>query len=123
MTPGARTDSVGVSGGSGSNTVIDPSIIAPDAGRPISGAGIPANACVGPVTDAGPRFDTVSSASATKPATNPANKAYVGSFQVVDCTTGQRRHADRRRHERARRRGDHRDRPAVLVDDRDAGRR
>ncbi len=87
LTPGARTDSVGVGGISGTNTVIDPNIVAPDAGRPITGAGIPANACVGPVTDAGPRFDTGSSSAATKPASNPADKAYVGSFQVVDCTT------------------------------------
>jgi Phosphoesterase family len=88
LTPGARTDSVGVSGSTKTNLVVDPSITAPDAGRPISGTGIPANACVGPVTDAGPRFDTASSASATKPSTNPANKAYYGSFQLVDCTTG-----------------------------------
>jgi hypothetical protein len=87
LTPGARTDAVGVSGSSGSNVVTDPGITAPDAGRPITGAGIPANACVGPVSDQGPRFDTVSSAATTKAATNPANKAYVGSFQVVDCTS------------------------------------
>lgn len=87
LTPGARTDSTGVGGSNGSNVITDPSITAPDAGRPISGAGIPANACVGPVTDIGPRFDTVSSASPTKATTNPANKAYVGSFQVVDCTS------------------------------------
>lgn len=87
MSPGARTDTAGVSGATGSNVITDPGITAPDAGRPISGAGIPANACVGPVSDLGPRFDTVSSASATKAATNPANKAYVGSFQVVDCTS------------------------------------
>jgi hypothetical protein len=29
----------------------------------------------------------VSSSSPTKAPTNPANKAYVGSFEVVDCTT------------------------------------
>ena len=88
LTPGPRTDTVGVSGSSGTNSVVDPAITAPDAGRPISGTGIPANACVGPVTDSGPRFDTASSASPTKPASNPANKAYYGSFQLVDCTTG-----------------------------------
>ncbi len=87
-TPGARTDSTGVSGSSGGASVIDPNITAPDAGRQISGAGIPANACVGPVTDSGPRFDTASSAATTKPASNPANKAYYGSFKLVDCTTG-----------------------------------
>ena len=87
LTPGARTDSTGVGGSIGSDVVTDPAITAPDAGRAISGAGIPANACVGPVTDAGPRFDTVSSAATTKPATNPANKAYIGTFQVVDCTS------------------------------------
>jgi hypothetical protein len=87
MTPGARSDSTGVSGSSGSNVITDPSITAPDAGRQISGTGIPANACVGPVTDRGPRFDTASSAATTKAPTNPANKAYVGTFQVVDCTS------------------------------------
>ena len=64
-----------------------PASLAPDAGRPISGPGIPANACVGPVSDAGPRFDTVSSAASTKATTNPANKAYIGTFEVVDCTS------------------------------------
>jgi hypothetical protein len=87
LTPGARTDTVGVSGSAGSDVITDPAILAPDAGRPISGAGIPDNACVGPVTDAGPRFDTASSAAATKPATNPADKAYIGTFEVVDCTS------------------------------------
>lgn len=85
LTPGARTDTTGVSGGTGSNVITDPAITAPDAGRPISGTGIPANACVGPVTDTGPRFDTAPTGSST--ATNPANKAYFGSFQVVDCTS------------------------------------
>jgi hypothetical protein len=87
LTPGSRTDSTGVNGAIGSDVITDPSITAPDAGRLISGAGIPANACVGPVTDAGPRFDTVSSAASVKGATNPANKAYIGTFEVVDCTT------------------------------------
>jgi hypothetical protein len=87
LTQGARTDSTGVGGSIGSDVITDPAITAPDAGRSISGTGIPANACVGPVTDAGPRFDTASSAAATKPATNPGNKAYIGTFEVVDCTT------------------------------------
>jgi hypothetical protein len=87
LTPGARTDSVGVSGGIGSDVITDPGITAPDAGRAISGAGIPANACVGPVTDAGPRFDTTSNTGSTKTLTNPANKAYIGTFDVVDCTS------------------------------------
>ena len=87
LTPGARTDSNGVGGTIGSDVVTDPAVTAPDAGRPISGTGIPANACVGPVTDSGPRFDTASSAAATKPVTNPADKAYIGTFQVVDCTS------------------------------------
>ena len=88
-TPGARTDSTGVSGAAGSDVITDPKITAPDAGRPISGDGIPANACVGPVSDAGPRFDTVSSNApgSADPATNPADKAYIGTFEVVDCTT------------------------------------
>jgi hypothetical protein len=87
LTPGARTDTTGVSGSPGSDVVTDPSITAPDAGRAITGTGIPANACVGPVSDSGPRFDTVSSANPTKATTNPANKAYIGTFQVVDCTS------------------------------------
>jgi hypothetical protein len=87
LTPGSRTDTSGVSGAIGSDVITDPSITAPDAGRPISGTGIPANSCVGPVTDGGPRFDTVSSAASVKAATNPANKAYIGTFDVVDCTT------------------------------------
>ncbi|HET9691182.1 MAG TPA: hypothetical protein VFP61_08510 [Acidimicrobiales bacterium] len=87
--PGARTDSTGVSGGIGGDVVTDPTVTAPDAGRPVAGAGVPANACVGPVSDAGPRFDTVSSnaPAGADPATNPKDKAYVGSFEVVDCTT------------------------------------
>jgi hypothetical protein len=86
--PVARTDSTGVSGSAGSEVITDPQILAPDAGRPITGAGIPANACVGPVTDSGPRTDTVSStAKSGQPATNPADVAYIGTFQVVDCTT------------------------------------
>ena len=76
-----------MSGSAGSDVITDPTITAPDAGRPISGTGIPANACVGPVTDTGPRFDTVSSAAPAKAPTNPANKAYIGTFQVVDCTS------------------------------------
>jgi hypothetical protein len=92
-TPGARTDgaSAGVSGSPGSDVVTDENITAPDAGRAVSGTGVPTNACVGPVTDAGPRFDTVSSTAAggTRPATNAGDKAYIGSFQVVDCTTNQ----------------------------------
>jgi len=87
LTPGSRTDSTGVNGAIGSDIITDPAITAPDAGRPISGDGIPANACVGPVTDAGPRFDTVSTAAGTKAPSNPANKAYIGTFDVVDCTT------------------------------------
>ena len=87
LTPGARTDSTGVSGAIGGDMITDPSITAPDAGRPISGTGIPVNACVGPVTDTGARFDTVSSANPVKAPTNPANKAYIGSFEVVDCTS------------------------------------
>ena len=82
-----RTDTTGVSGAIGSDVITDPAITAPDAGRPISGAGIPANSCVGPVTDGGPRFDTVSSAASVKDATNPGNKAYIGTFDVVDCTS------------------------------------
>ncbi|MBV9661534.1 MAG: hypothetical protein JO337_10285 [Acidimicrobiales bacterium] len=91
LTPGSRTDTTGVSGAAGSDVITDPSILAPDAGRSISGTGIPANACVGPVTDAGPRTDTVSSsaASSSRPVTNPANKAYIGTFQVVNCATNQ----------------------------------
>ena len=108
-----------MSGGTGSDLVTDPNITAPDAGRPISGAGIPSNACVGPVTDNGPRFDTAATGSSTP--TNPANKAYFGSFQVVDCTsnapqplTGAVTSVTLAAETTA-------DRPAVLVDHRDAG--
>jgi hypothetical protein len=83
--PAARTDATGVSGSAGNDVITDPAILAPDAGRAISGTGIPDNACVGPVTDSGPRFDTAPTGSHT--ATNPADKAYTGSFEVVDCTT------------------------------------
>ncbi len=121
LTPGARTDTVGVSGSSGSNIITDPSILAPDAGRPITGTGIPSNACVGPVTDTGPRFDTVSSASATKAPTNPANKAFVGNVPGGGLHHQRGRRAHRRRDERELRRGDCRDRPAPVVHDRDAG--
>ena len=85
--PGTRTDTVGVSGTDAGAQIIDPSILATDAGRPVSGTNIPAGALVGPVTDSGPIFNTVSSAAGTTPAAgNPANKAYQGSFQLVDAS-------------------------------------
>lgn len=87
--PGARADTTGVSSDGTDNVIVDPAVTAPDAGRTVIGTGIPANSCVGAVSDTGPRFDTVSSAAAasSRPASNPGDKAYVGSFQVVTCGT------------------------------------
>ncbi|HTR89295.1 MAG TPA: alkaline phosphatase family protein [Solirubrobacteraceae bacterium] len=48
--PGARTDA-SATAGEGSSTIADNAIVATDAGRSVSGAGIPAGAYVGQVTD------------------------------------------------------------------------
>jgi len=68
--PAARTDTV--SGGSGSSTITDNSILADDTGRAVTGTNIPADSFVGAVTDTGPQFPTSNTGSAT-----------VGSFQLV----------------------------------------
>ena len=48
--PGARTDA-GANAASGSSTIADNSVVATDAGRSVTGTGIPAGAFVGAVTD------------------------------------------------------------------------
>jgi hypothetical protein len=83
LTPGARTDTLGVSGGTTSNVITDPNVLAPDAGRSLTGTNIPAGSFVGPVSDTGPNFATVGAGQTANPA-NPANKAYTGTFQLVD---------------------------------------
>ncbi len=50
--PAARTDTV--TGGTGSSEISDPSILADDTGREVTGTNIPANSFVGAVTDTGP---------------------------------------------------------------------
>ena len=68
--PGARTDTV--TGGTGSNVITDPSILANDTGRAVTGTNIPANSFVGAVTNTGPEFPTTSTGAVT-----------TGSFQLV----------------------------------------
>jgi Phosphoesterase family len=67
--PAARTDTV--TGTSGS-IITDPSILADDTGRAVTGTNIPANSFVGAVTNTGPLFPTTSSGAAS-----------TGSFQLV----------------------------------------
>jgi phosphoesterase family protein len=69
--PKARTDAA-ATGGAGSSTISDNSIVADDTGRAVTGTNIPANSFVGAVTDTGPQFPTTNTGSAT-----------VGSFQLV----------------------------------------
>ena len=71
--PSARADA-GASAPANSATIIDPSVVATDAGRSVTGTGIPAGAFVGQITDT----PTVP-ASATDPAD-------VGFFTLVDST-------------------------------------
>jgi Phosphoesterase family len=70
--PGARTDAA-ATGGAGSSTISDNSILADDTGREVTGTNIPASSFVGAVSDTGPQFPTTNTGSAT-----------VGSFQLVD---------------------------------------
>jgi len=70
--PKARTDA-SATGGAGSSTISDNSIVADDTGRAVTGTNIPADSFVGAVTDTGPQFPTTNTGSAT-----------VGSFQLVD---------------------------------------
>jgi len=67
--PAARTDTV--TGTSGS-IITDPSILADDTGRAVTGTNIPADSFVGAVTNTGPLFPTTSSGAAS-----------TGSFQLV----------------------------------------
>jgi len=71
--PGARTDAAATAA-SGAATIIDPSIVATDAGRSVTGTGIPPGAFVGQVTD-----------SPTVPA-SAADPADVGYFTLVNST-------------------------------------
>jgi len=68
--PAARTDTV--TGGSGSSTITDSSIVADDTGREVTGTNIPASSFVGAVTDTGPLFPASSTGAVT-----------TGSFQLV----------------------------------------
>jgi hypothetical protein len=71
--PAARTDA-GATAAADSPTIIDPSIIATDAGRSVTGAGIPAGAFVGQVTD-----------TPTVPA-SASDPGEVGFFTLVNST-------------------------------------
>ena len=68
--PGARTDTV--TGGTASNVITDPSILANDTGRAVTGTNIPANSFVGAVTNTGPEFPTTNTGAVT-----------TGSFELV----------------------------------------
>ena len=71
--PGARTDA-GASAAANTATIVDNAVVATDAGRAVTGAGIPAGALVGKVTDT----PTIPASS-----TDPAD---VGFFTLVDAT-------------------------------------
>jgi hypothetical protein len=68
--PAARTDTV--TGSASSSIITDPSILADDTGRAVTGTNIPANSFVGAVTDTGPLFPASSTGAVT-----------TGSFQLV----------------------------------------
>jgi len=70
--PGARTDA-GANAEAGSSTIADNSIVATDAGRSVSGSGIPAGAFVGKVTDT------------PVTATSPSGSVDTGSFTLVNA--------------------------------------
>jgi hypothetical protein len=72
--PAAVKTDAGAYAASGVSTIYDPSITATDAGRAVSGAGIPAGAFVGSVTDA-----PTTAASAT-------DSAVTGFFTLVDAS-------------------------------------
>ena len=72
--PGARTDA-GASAAAGSSTIADNAIVATDAGRSVTGTGIPTGALVGQVTDA--------PTTATAPAQS-GGLVDIGSFTLVD---------------------------------------
>jgi hypothetical protein len=71
--PGARTDA-GATAAASTATIADNAIVATDAGRTVTGAGIPAGALVGQITD-----------TPTIPASS-ADPADVGFFTLVDAT-------------------------------------
>ena len=71
--PGARTDA-GASAAANTATIVDNAVVATDAGRAVTGAGIPVGALVGKVTDT----PTIPASS-----TDPAD---VGFFTLVDAT-------------------------------------
>jgi hypothetical protein len=70
--PGARTDA-GATAAADSPTIIDPSVVATDEGRTVTGTGIPAGALVGQVTD-----------TPTVPAT-ASDPGEVGFFTLVNA--------------------------------------
>jgi hypothetical protein len=70
--PGSRTDSA-ATGGPTTSYITDPSILADDTGRIVTGTKIPANSFVGAVIDQGPEFPQSNTGSATQ-----------GMFQLVD---------------------------------------
>jgi hypothetical protein len=72
--PGARTDAKATAA-AGSNVIADNSIVATDAGRSISGAGVPAGAYVGQVTD--------TPVTATGPKGSSGGFVDTGSFTLV----------------------------------------
>jgi hypothetical protein len=73
--PGARTDA-GANAASGSATIADNAIVATDKGRSVTGAGIPAGAFVGTVTD--------TPVAATAPSQS-GGTADTGSFTLADA--------------------------------------
>jgi Phosphoesterase family len=74
--PGARTDA-GATAALGSSTIADNAIVATDAGRSVTGAGIPAGAFVGQVSD--------TPVTASKP-NQEGGFVDIGSFTLVDAS-------------------------------------
>ncbi len=74
--PGARTDAAATAA-TGSSTIADNAIVATDAGRSVTGAGIPAGAFVGQVTD--------TPTTATAP-NQSGGFVDIGSFSLVDSS-------------------------------------
>jgi hypothetical protein len=73
--PGARTDAA-ASAAAGSSSINDNSAVATDAGRSVTGSGIPAGAFVGQVTDT----------PVTATSANPGGFVDTGSFTLVDAS-------------------------------------
>jgi Phosphoesterase family len=76
LSPGARTDA-GATAAAGTSTVADNAAVATDAGRSVTGAGIPAGAFVGQVTD--------TPVTATTP-NQSGGFADTGAFTLVDAS-------------------------------------